>query len=89
MHISYLPLAHNMERTCHVRSGTTSSVGCFTLSLSLLSAPQIMLYMSGSRIGFFQGDIKLLVADIQELKPTVFISVPRLLNRIYDKVKVL
>ena len=28
----------------------------------------------------------LLIEDIQNLKPTVFISVPRLLNRIYDKI---
>jgi long-chain acyl-CoA synthetase len=42
--------------------------------------------MNGSKIGFFSGDIKCLVEDIQILKPTIFISVPRLLNRIYDKV---
>ena len=42
--------------------------------------------MCGSRIGFFSGDVKTLVSDIQVLKPTLFISVPRLLNRIYDKV---
>ena len=42
--------------------------------------------MCGARIGFFRGDIKTLVNDIQELKPTVFVSVPRLLNRLYDKV---
>ena len=28
----------------------------------------------------------MLVKDIQELRPTVFVSVLRLLNRIYDKV---
>ena len=44
------------------------------------------LLLHGARIGFFQGDVKKLVGDIQELKPTVFVSVPRLLNRIYDKV---
>lgn len=38
------------------------------------------------RIGFFRGDVKLLLEDIQELKPTLFPSVPRLLSRIYDKV---
>lgn len=38
------------------------------------------------RIGFFRGDVKLLLDDIQELKPTIFPSVPRLLSRIYDKV---
>ena len=42
--------------------------------------------MCGARIGFYRGDIKLLIEDIQALKPTIFISVPRLLNRVYDKV---
>ncbi|XP_068706534.1 long-chain-fatty-acid--CoA ligase 6-like isoform X2 [Montipora capricornis] len=43
-------------------------------------------FATACRIGFFRGDIKLLVEDIQELKPTMFPSVPRLLTRIYDKV---
>lgn len=43
-------------------------------------------YYNGAKIGFFQGDVKKLMDDIQELKPTVFPSVPRLLNRVYDKV---
>ncbi len=47
-----------------------------------------MYFMEGARIGFFQGDVKKLVGDIKELKPTVFVSVPRLLNRMYDKVSV-
>ncbi|CAG8467059.1 7195_t:CDS:2 [Funneliformis caledonium] len=44
-----------------------------------------MIY-GGSAIGFYQGDTLKLLDDIDELKPTIFISVPRLLNRIYDKV---
>ena len=40
----------------------------------------------GVQVGIFRGDIKTLVDDIQELKPTVFVSVPRLLNRLHDKV---
>ncbi len=28
-----------------------------------------------------------LLEDVQELKPTIFVSVPRLYNRIYDKVR--
>lgn len=47
---------------------------------------QLWLFTSGARIGFFRGDVKLLVDDIKVLRPTVFPSVPRLLNRIYDKV---
>jgi long-chain acyl-CoA synthetase len=41
----------------------------------------------GGQIGFFRGDIKLLLEDIKEFKPTIFVTVPRLLNRIYSKVK--
>ena len=47
---------------------------------------QAVGFMSGIRIGFFRGDIKTLLNDIQELKPTLFVSVPRVLNRLYDKV---
>ena len=64
VYISYLPLAHMLERICHV-----------------------MVLQSGGRIGFYRGDIKLLIDDIQALRPTLFVSVPRLLNRIYDKVE--
>lgn len=42
--------------------------------------------VQGSRIGFFQGDIRSLSDDAIALKPTMFPVVPRLLNRIYDKV---
>ncbi|XP_070544207.1 long-chain-fatty-acid--CoA ligase 5-like [Ptychodera flava] len=47
---------------------------------------QAMLFMHGCKIGFFSGDIKELTNDIQELKPTIFPLVPRLLNRLYDKI---
>jgi long-chain acyl-CoA synthetase len=63
VHISYLPLAHVMERVVF---------GCLT--------------GLGSRIGFYQGDTLKLLDDVAELKPTIFCSVPRLYNRIYDKV---
>jgi len=40
----------------------------------------------GGRAGFFSGSIPLLMDDIAELRPTIFVSVPRLLNRLHDKV---
>ena len=64
VYVSYLPLAHMMERIC-----------------------QAMMLQSGGRIGFYRGDVKLLIEDIQALRPTLFVSVPRLLNRVYDKVE--
>ncbi|XP_003390218.1 PREDICTED: long-chain-fatty-acid--CoA ligase 5-like [Amphimedon queenslandica] len=63
VHISYLPMAHMMERCV-----------------------QATMFMCGAQIGLYQGDVKTLVDDIQVLKPTLFISVPRLLNRVYDRV---
>eukprot|EP00937_MAST-01D_sp_MAST-1D-sp2_P001637 g1637.t1 len=44
------------------------------------------LLCAGGRAGFFSGSIPTLMEDICELRPTVFVSVPRLLNRLHDKV---
>eukprot|EP00163_Fabomonas_tropica_P005098 TRINITY_DN14566_c0_g2_i3.p1 TRINITY_DN14566_c0_g2~~TRINITY_DN14566_c0_g2_i3.p1 ORF type:complete len:473 (-),score=120.60 TRINITY_DN14566_c0_g2_i3:147-1565(-) len=49
-------------------------------------AVQCALFPVGATIGFFRGDIKLLMDDVKELRPTIFPSVPRLFNRIYDKI---
>uniref|UniRef100_A0A669Q201 Long-chain-fatty-acid--CoA ligase n=1 Tax=Phasianus colchicus TaxID=9054 RepID=A0A669Q201_PHACC len=46
---------------------------------------QSVVYCHGGRIGFFQGDIRLLSDDMKALRPTIFPVVPRLLNRMYDK----
>lgn len=44
------------------------------------------MYGAGAKVGFFQGDIRLLPDDMKTLQPTIFPVVPRLLNRVYDKV---
>ncbi|XP_020976948.1 long chain acyl-CoA synthetase 2 [Arachis ipaensis] len=36
-----------------------------------------------SSIGFWQGDVRFLLEDIQTLKPTIFCGVPRVFDRIY------
>uniref|UniRef100_F1KYL1 Long-chain-fatty-acid--CoA ligase n=1 Tax=Ascaris suum TaxID=6253 RepID=F1KYL1_ASCSU len=43
-------------------------------------------YQVGARIGFFRGDVHLLIDDIKELHPTVIPLVPRVLHRFYDRV---
>uniref|UniRef100_A0A669DC07 Long-chain-fatty-acid--CoA ligase n=1 Tax=Oreochromis niloticus TaxID=8128 RepID=A0A669DC07_ORENI len=48
---------------------------------------QTVVFGAGAKVGFFQGDIKLLPDDMKTLQPTLFPVVPRLLNRIYDKVQ--
>ncbi|KAK3845844.1 MAG: hypothetical protein J3R72DRAFT_434699 [Linnemannia gamsii] len=44
------------------------------------------LMYAGGKIGYFRGDILLLLEDVGELRPTFFPAVPRLLNRIYAKL---
>jgi long-chain acyl-CoA synthetase len=63
VYLSYLPLAHIMERQSLVHS-----------------------FSVGSRVGFSQGNPLKLVDDMKALRPTVFVTVPRLLNRIYDSI---
>ncbi|KAK2820668.1 hypothetical protein Q5P01_023627 [Channa striata] len=48
---------------------------------------QTVIYGAGARVGFFQGDIRLLPDDMKTLQPTIFPVVPRLLNRVFDKVQ--
>ncbi|XP_007445123.3 long-chain-fatty-acid--CoA ligase 5-like, partial [Python bivittatus] len=73
-----------------------NTAACETSDISISYLPlahmferivQSIMYSSGARVGFFQGDIKLLTDDMKALKPTVFPVVPRLLNRIYDKIQ--
>ena len=43
--------------------------------------------MFGASCGFYSGDFKrLILEDMPLLKPTLFVTVPRILNRIYDKI---
>uniref|UniRef100_A0A672PBT2 Arachidonate--CoA ligase n=1 Tax=Sinocyclocheilus grahami TaxID=75366 RepID=A0A672PBT2_SINGR len=48
---------------------------------------QGVILMHGARIGYFQGDIRILMDDLMTLKPTVFPVVPRLLNRMFDRAR--
>lgn len=64
---------------------SNSSLSCTSRNKQLSFQSVILIH--GGRIGFFQGDIQLLMDDLQTLQPTVFPVVPRLLNRICDKVR--
>ncbi|KAF4708183.1 hypothetical protein FOZ63_023587, partial [Perkinsus olseni] len=63
--------------------------------LSYLPLPHIMerlvsisLVHLGVAIGFYQGDPLKIMEDVAALRPTLFVSVPRLLNRLHDKITV-
>ncbi|CAN8255732.1 unnamed protein product [Cochlearia groenlandica] len=46
----------------------------------------ILMVYSGVSVGFYQGDVLKLMDDLSVLRPTLFCSVPRLYNRIYDGI---
>jgi len=41
----------------------------------------------GASVGYWQGDVKKLMDDVAEFKPTLFIAVPRILERVCDAVE--
>lgn len=61
--ISYLPLAHVLERIV-----------------------QLTFVHASGRYGIFGGDVRKITDDLAILKPDVFVSVPRLYNKFYDKI---
>jgi len=46
---------------------------------------EFFLYLGGS-IGYWQGDVTKLLDDIAALKPSIFIGVPRVFDRIYARI---
>jgi long-chain acyl-CoA synthetase len=70
-----------------------SDLGPTDSYLSFLPLPHIFermvltaLLASGGAVGFFQGDPLKIVEDTGALQPTIYCAVPRLLNKIYDKI---
>ncbi|KAI8868185.1 acetyl-CoA synthetase-like protein [Ramicandelaber brevisporus] len=49
-------------------------------------AAEILTMLLGGRIGYWCNDHTRLIEDLQILKPTLFASVPRVLNKIYDRI---
>ena len=45
-----------------------------------------MFLSIGGRIGYWQGKLEALVDDIAAMKPTIFIGVPRVFDRIYNGI---
>uniref|UniRef100_A0A673ZI50 Arachidonate--CoA ligase n=1 Tax=Salmo trutta TaxID=8032 RepID=A0A673ZI50_SALTR len=90
------PTPEDLALICFT-SGTTGVCALILLSFNghfLFRLPpshtstllQGVILVHGARIGYFQGDIRLLMDDLKTLQPTVFPVVPRLLNRMFDKI---
>ncbi|KAG5263906.1 hypothetical protein AALO_G00269950 [Alosa alosa] len=74
-----------IEKSCPISSSDVH-VSYLPLAHMFERVVQGVMLAHGASIGFFQGDIRLLMDDLAALRPTVFPTVPRLLNRIYDRV---
>ncbi|XP_041818013.1 long-chain-fatty-acid--CoA ligase 5 isoform X2 [Chelmon rostratus] len=73
--------------TAIVPSTQDVSISFLPLAHMFERVVQTVMYSVGARVGFFQGDIRLLPDDMKTLQPTIFPVVPRLLNRVYDRVQ--
>jgi len=44
------------------------------------------IWAHGGTVGYYSGDVKKVLEDVAALSPTLFIGVPRVFQRVYDKV---
>ncbi|KAL4671839.1 hypothetical protein H8957_010185 [Semnopithecus entellus] len=87
--ISFLPLAHMFERVVEKvlpLNASDTHISFLPLAHMFEQLLKCVMLCHGAKIGFFQGDIRLLMDDLRVLQPTVFPVVPRLLNRMFDRI---
>lgn len=70
----------------HSPCSTDTMMSFLPLAHMLERCCENAVYHMGGCVGFYGGDIKRLNDDLQALKPTIMPAVPRLLNRVYDKI---
>ncbi|KAG7324463.1 hypothetical protein KOW79_012479 [Hemibagrus wyckioides] len=73
------------ETSCPL-SPSDSHISYLPLAHMFERVVQGVMLLHGGRIGYFKGDIRCLMDDLMTLQPTVFPVVPRLLNRMFDKI---
>ncbi|XP_027693198.1 long-chain-fatty-acid--CoA ligase 1 isoform X2 [Vombatus ursinus] len=73
------------QKTLHLNS-SDSHISFLPLAHMFEKLILCVILCHGAKIGFFQGDIRLLMDDLKTLQPTIFPVVPRLLNRMFDRI---
>ncbi|KAB0406381.1 hypothetical protein E2I00_001850 [Balaenoptera physalus] len=74
-----------MTEGAFVPSSDDTLISFLPLAHMFEKVVECMMLCHGAKIGFFQGDIRLLMDDLKTLQPTIFPVVPRLLNRMFDR----
>jgi long-chain acyl-CoA synthetase len=67
-------------------SSADSILSYLPLSHIFEQQAEAMIFGCGGKVGFYSGDIKLLLDDITALDPTVFAGVPRVFARFQDRI---
>lgn len=73
------------DETKLIRGGEYS-LSFLPLAHQMQRSVEAVMILVGGQIAYFQNDIKQLFVDIIDIRPTVFAAVPRLLNRLHDKI---
>uniref|UniRef100_A0AAR2K2S1 Long-chain-fatty-acid--CoA ligase n=1 Tax=Pygocentrus nattereri TaxID=42514 RepID=A0AAR2K2S1_PYGNA len=83
----YFSNAHFFSgESCKFHENNDTHISYLPLAHMFEQVVQGVMLVHGGRIGYFQGDIRKLMDDLTTLRPTVFPVVPRLLNRMFDKI---
>ena len=85
-HKSFATTVATMSRTC---TPSPNDVHCSYLPLAHIfeATAQAFIAAQGAKVGYYQGNIKMIGADWKDLRPTVLIGVPRVYNKTYEKFK--
>ncbi|OQV21399.1 Long-chain-fatty-acid--CoA ligase 5 [Hypsibius exemplaris] len=84
-----LELKSFMQSTNPIRLTTDdTALAIFPLAHILGRVLNMVVLVHGGKVAFMSGDINGMLSDAQELKPTFFVFVPRLMNRLYDQIHV-
>eukprot|EP00069_Balaena_mysticetus_P011867 bmy_00315T0 len=74
-----------MTEGAFIASSDDTLISFLPLAHMFEKVVECVMLCHGAKIGFFQGDIRLLMDDLKTLQPTIFPVVPRLLNRMFDR----
>uniref|UniRef100_A0ACD5V6B3 Uncharacterized protein n=1 Tax=Avena sativa TaxID=4498 RepID=A0ACD5V6B3_AVESA len=77
---------HLLELTDKVVDGYDSYFSYLPLAHIFDQVIECYCISKGASIGFWQGDIRYLMEDVQVMKPTIFCGVPRVYDRIYTGI---
>ena len=87
-HINFTSLLAALKENKYANIGESDIVLSYLPLAHLLEREFLyMLLAFGGTIVYFTGDIQKIKDDILLVKPTLFVSVPRLYNRFYDAIK--